>query len=268
MAKGNDGNYLQSSVEIAAAVQLASIDAAHRLHIALTHGMAPFESTDETPNPPARSLLLRALNDSYRPRTANEPSIVTAYRKANASLTRYPNSAELLRHAVGVDRLSGGITEVDKGKHALLEQAWSGSRVVPVNSSWRSETESGGALACPAILETPWLLTLDPMTYREEGCVDDANLYRADLERLTSLLKPYIASDRPGMAAVFVYAIKPDDRPQVWRFVNDLASAVGTGLLCCWVTHRGGSRNLAGLLCSGLNCLADDLPDGLTPGRD
>ena len=41
MAKGNDGNYLQHSVEIEVAFRLARKDPDGRLHIALTHGMAP-----------------------------------------------------------------------------------------------------------------------------------------------------------------------------------------------------------------------------------
>lgn len=43
MAKGNDGNYLQHCIEVEAAVRLAGMDTAGRLHIALTHGMRPFE---------------------------------------------------------------------------------------------------------------------------------------------------------------------------------------------------------------------------------
>ena len=47
MAKGNDGNYLQHCVEVEAAVRLAWASADGRLHVALTHGMAPFEQIDE-----------------------------------------------------------------------------------------------------------------------------------------------------------------------------------------------------------------------------
>lgn len=46
MAKGNDGNYLQHSVEVALALHLASLQPEGRLHIALTHGMKPFERCD------------------------------------------------------------------------------------------------------------------------------------------------------------------------------------------------------------------------------
>lgn len=268
MAKGNDGNYFQHAVEIDGAVRLTALDASRRLRIALGHGMAPFEATEETQSPAARSYLLGALNASYRQPAGDESPLVTAYRKTNASLSRYPNSAELLRHVIGTERLSGGITEVEQRKYESLSQAWSGRRVVPANSSWRAEIEPGKALACPPNLETPWLVTLDPMTYREEGCADDANLYRTDLEHLTVLLKPYVASGCPGMAAVFVYAIKPNDRPAFWQFVEDLSGAVDAGLLCCWMTHRGGSRNLAGLLHAGFSYAASDLPGGVMSGRD
>ena len=55
VAKGNDGNYLQHSVEIAAAVRLAGKDSAGRLHIAVAHRMAPFEACDEPrPGQPRR----------------------------------------------------------------------------------------------------------------------------------------------------------------------------------------------------------------------
>jgi hypothetical protein len=164
--------------------------------------------------------------------------------------------------------VSGTIAEVEPHKYELLKQAWKGSRVIPVNSSWRPVVGSSQPLACPPALGTPWLVTLDPMTYCEEGEVDDANLYRADLERLTSLLMPYLNSGKPGMAAMFVYAIKPDARAQFWKFVDDVGDALNVRLLCCWMTHRGGSRNLAGLVSIGFDHSAAELPVGVIPGRD
>ena len=214
VAKGNDGNYLQHSIEMDAAVQLAAQARTGCLHIALAHGMAPFEGSEEPANPPARALLLQALNESYRAPRNGEPPIVSAYRRTGATLARYPNSAELLRHAIGAAQLSGGITEVDPMKHELLAQAWAGSRVVPISSSWRSEIEPGGTLACPTDLETPWLVTFDPMTYCQDGYADDDSLYGADLERLSILLQPYMATRQPGLAAVFVYSVRPDARPR------------------------------------------------------
>jgi hypothetical protein len=267
MAKGNDGNYLQHAIEVDVAARLAARGPGG-IHVAFAHGMAPFEPTEQHQSPASRSRLLRALNDSYRAPVVGESRLVMAYRKANASLTRYPNSAELLRHAVGADRLAGAITEVDANKYEMLKQAWSGLGVTPVHSSWRSAMGPGQPLACPPELETPWLVTLDPMTYRKDGDVDDANLYRADLARLTSLVGPYVESGKPGVAVMFVYAIKPDDRCHFWQFADDLGCALDVQRICCWMTHRGGSRNLAGIFSVRLSYSVADLPEGVIPNED
>ena len=267
MAKGNDGNYLQHSLEIAAAVQLVATNLAGRLHIALAHGMAPFEPCDEPRAGQARRLLQRALSESNGPPKAGEPPIVSAYRATGATLKQYPNSAELLRCSVGADKLSGSITEVDPEKHEQLAEVWAGSQVVPTNSSWRSQIGSDGALACPATLEAPWLFTLDPMTYREDGDANDSNLYRADLGRLSAALKRFVESGKPGVAALFVYAVKPETRSLFWRFADELASHTGTTVMSCWLTHQGGNRNLAALLCS-IESVSGLLPAGITLGRD
>jgi hypothetical protein len=266
VAKGNDGNYLQHSIEVSAAAQLASRDETGRLHVAFAHGMAPFESSDQPKNPPARGLLLHALNESYGAPKEGEQQIVSAYRRCGATLSRYPNSAELLRSVIGADRLAGGITEVEPAKYALLARAWSGSRVVAVNSSWRSQIEPGGVLACPAGLETPWLVTLDPMTYCDSGFVDDDSMYPDDLEGLSNLLIPYITTGQPGIAALFVYSVRPEVRPQFWQFVHKLGERVDADLVSCWVTHRGGNRNLGGLLCSGLTYSV--FPNGVRFGQE
>ncbi|HYB95020.1 MAG TPA: hypothetical protein VEC39_08610, partial [Vicinamibacterales bacterium] len=104
MAKGNNGNYLQHAVEVDAAVRLAAMHPLNRLHIAFGHGMAPFEPTDVSPTPPARDLLLSALNQSFSGPNPSDSTLVSAYRKTNASLAKYPNSAELLRQTMGADR--------------------------------------------------------------------------------------------------------------------------------------------------------------------
>lgn len=267
VAKGNDGNYFQHSIEIAAAVQLAATDPRGRLHVSFAHGMAPFEPCDNPPAGQSRGLLERALNDSYRPRQASEPPIVSAYRATGATLRRYPNSAELLRCAIGADRLSGGITEVDPEKHAQLAEAWAGSEVVVANTSWRLQVGLHGVLACPSELTRPWLFTLDPMTYREDGDADDNNVYRADLDRLCDVLRRFVASGKPGLAALFVYAIKPEGRPLFWNFVDTLAHRTETTVRCCWHTHQGGNRNLAGLLYSGFEFPPAFPPIGVTVGR-
>ena len=161
MAKGNDGNYLQHSVEVEAALRLAKIGADGRLHIAMTHGMAPFEPL-QAGKGQVRGRLDAALGASREPPRPGESAIVAAYRKTCAAKDRYPNSAELLRSVVGADKLSGGITEVDREKCAGLAKAWADSCIVPSCSSWRYQVDPGGVLACPNDLQVPWLFSMDP----------------------------------------------------------------------------------------------------------
>jgi hypothetical protein len=267
VAKGNDGNYFQHSVEIAVALHLTKLSLQGDLHIALTHGMAPFEPCDTPPNGQARSLLDKALQAAQNHPTSGEPSIITAYRKTRASREHYPNTGELLSAMIGRDRLSGGITEVVEQKHAALAKVWSGSRVTPVNSSWRHEVFPGGALSYPATLHVPWLFAADPMTFREDGYEDDNKLYRADLPRLTTTLKGFVASGQPGVAALFVYSVRPEVRTQFWTFADDLAANSGAHVVPCWVTQQGGNRNLAALLCSRVVLPAGWMPPGVNACR-
>lgn len=267
MAKGNDGNYLQHSVEVAAAAHLAAKHPDRRLHVALSHGMAPFEACGELPNGQARALLHDALHAAQKPAAAAESSIVMAYRATKASLENYPNTGELLRRVIGEQRLSGGITEVDPLKHAQLQDVWLGSCVTPVRSSWRSEVRAGGVLTSPVPLGAPWLFTADPMTYREDGYADDDKLYRADFSRLSAAVSGFVASGKPGVATLFVYAVKPEVQPEFWAFVDDLAKSTATTSVSCWLTHQGGNRNLAALLCSAIALPPNWFPYGLNAGR-
>ena len=276
MAKGNDGNYLQHSMELAVALLLAKMSTRASLHLALTHGMAPFERC-EPPSGEARTLLDRALETAQNPPTCGESPIVAAYRATNASRERYPNAGELLAATIGRERLSGGIAETNVQKHASLVEAWSGSSVTPVHSSWRREvrpestsslcTAARGVLSCPATLLVPWLFAADPMTFSEDGYADDDKLYRADLSRLSTTLKEFIASGEPGVAALFVYAVRRDVRPLFWKFADDLGAETGLPAVSCWVPHRGGNRNLAVLLCSGIVLPPCWLPHGINAGR-
>lgn len=271
MAKGNDGNYLQHGIEVASAARLAKMDAGGRLHIALTHGMAPFEAFDaplKKPKPGlARKLLKKALGQSNRSPESNEQPIVKAYRKTEASDENYPNSAELLGAVIGKDKLSGGITETRRAKHEKLVDKWRGSSVAPVPSSWRAQVDSGGILACPDDLRTPWLFTMDPMTYKENYYADDASIYRADIDRLSSVLTGYVRSGKPGIAALFAYGVERKRRCRFWKFMDELKKRIGVETSSCWLTHQGGNRNLAGLLCSGVELSADFAPCGVNEGR-
>lgn len=266
MAKGNDGNYLQHSVELEVALRLAKTDPEGRLHIVLTHGMAPFEPL-EAGKGQVRGRLDTALRASLEPPRPGESAIVAAYRKTCASKDRYPNSAELLRTAIGASKLSGGITEVDREKCARLAKAWADSSIDPSCSSWRDQVDAGGVLDCPNDLQVPWLFSMDPMTYIEGSKADDDQLHRADMDLLSDTLARYVESRKPGIAALFVYAVRPEGQSDFWRFVDNLSKRTGTVSRSCWHTHRGGNRNLAALLCSGIRLPPAFAPTGLTAGR-
>jgi hypothetical protein len=250
MAKGNDGNYLQHSIEVALAWQLVSRAAGNGLHIALTHGMAPYEPTGSVPNGQAKALLVGALAHSRERRIDGEAPIISAYRATEAKLDRYPNTGELLASVIGRNRLAGGIAETNPDKQALLRAVWSESSVKIGSHSWRIETQSAGVLDCPESLSMPWLFSSDPMTYHEDGAADDDQLYRADFDRLAQVLTKFVETGKPGAACFFVYSVRPDVRPLFWSFAEALAGRVGANLTTAWMTHQGGNRNLAAILSS------------------
>lgn len=273
MAKGNDGNYLQHSVELAAAIRLASENPT-ALHVAFTHGMAPFEPfehklCDKMPGL-SRHRLKTALGLADEPPREGEPSIVTAYRATGAS-RRYPNSAEILRTLRSretVCELAGGISETCAFKHKQLANAWAGSRVRTAKASWRCQVQPGGVLACPESLRTPWLFTMDPMTYQDDRYCDDDNLHRRDIELLSEALLRYVESGCPGMVALFVYNVQSKRARQFWDFVRELASRTHMCANRHWLTHRGGNRNLVALLYSSIDIPNDFLPDAIDEIED
>ena len=271
MAKGNDGNYLQHCVEVEAAVRLAKNGTDGRLHVALTHGMSPFESLGE-PNGNAHKLLYCALWEAAGESFGGERTLVRAYRECWESQgycpnytrvgdliadmkknARYPNTAELMRAIIETENLSGGIAETDPSKHGKLAEAWPGSRIAVANSSWRKQLGPDGVLCCPDRLDMPWLFSMDPMTYTEDGREDGDKLHRSDLDRLAGVLERYFDSGQPGIASLFVYRVgtqNENPQRQFRFFMDDLATRLSAQTCSYWVTHRGGNLNLAGLLFS------------------
>ena len=268
MAKGNDGNYLQHCVEVEAAARLSEMDAQRRVRIALTHGMEPYEPFDPKTPGQSRKLIENALEEARGPRRLDERRIVAAYRETKASKENYPNSANLLRAVVGVEKLSGGITESHPVKHAKLAHAWRETAVNTACSSWRRQLEAGGILTCPADLQTPWLFTMDPMTYSEmPGSEDSDKLHKCDIDLLSEALIRYLAIGKPGIAVFFVYGVQPTKQPVFWKFMDDLAERVGAEPRSYWLTHQGGNRNLAGLISSDAEILDGFSPPCLNLGR-
>ena len=264
MAKGNDGNFLQHSVEVAAANRLAA-ENPNALHVAITHGMAPFECLEIKLNDKAaRCRLETALGLASQDPQEGEPLIVTAYRDTKASCARYPNSAELLRSIRGGkdgSGLSGGITEICPIKYEKLAKAWARSSVKIACESWRSQVCEGGVLACPDDLQVPWLFTMDPMTYRHKEAHTRRNtedkLHTSDFDRLSKALTPFVASRQPGIATLFVYNVREKNQDHFRNFAGDLAKCLGIDFCLHSITHRGGSKNLAALLHSSINIPSD-----------
>ncbi len=249
MAKGNNGNYLQHCIEIEAAVRLLKAGPDRCLHVALTHGMEPFEELEERKANVKTNILYEALAESAGEPQRDEREIVRAYRKCRASPQHYPNSAELLRTVVGTGGLSGGITETDLTKHERLAKAWRGTGIRVINSSWRAQVGRDGVLGCPSNLESPWLFSMDPMTFSERG-KSEHNLNRLDLDLLECALAGYLSSGQSGIACLFVYSMKRDLQPKFQNFVEELAGRSGAFLGGFRLQHIGGSDNLAGLLFS------------------
>ena len=270
MAKGNDGNYLQHCVEVEAAARLARTGPEGGLHVALTHGMAPFEELEEPKSGVRKELLYGALAEAAGEPKCNDREIVKAYRKCRASRRRYPNTGELLRAVVGTDRLSGGITEVDRARHGRLAKAWRDTGIRVANSSWREELGRDGVLGCPSGLESPWLLSMDPMTFSEGGGRAE-NLNESDLNLLERALGLYFGSGQPGIACFFVYRMPGtklnDSRLRFWDFVEDLAKNLNVRLGCFWLPHIGGNGNLAGLLFSDHRLASGFSPPDVNSGR-
>lgn len=228
--------------------------------------MAPFECfehrLDEKAPGLARRYLKAALRQAGRPPRRGEPSIVTAYRNTGASDAHYPNSAEILRERRG-GNLSGGMTETCPVKCEALARAWRDSRVRVACGSWRSHMRRGGALACPASLQVPWLFSMDQMTYHDQGGGDDDNLYASDMGRLSEGLAAFVGSGQPGIALLFAYNARPERRRAFRRFTEELAQRTGSGVRTHWLAHRGGNRNLAALLYSAIDVPADFMRDAV-----
>ena len=269
MAKGNDGNYLQHCIEVEAAEHLAEMDAAGRLHIALTHGMKPFEKfkpfEQRQQRSPYYQLLKNKLEDAKKPPQAGEPAVVKAYRKKSASDAHYPNSAELLRAVIGAENLSGGITELCSKKYKCLSAAWFDTNVKTACCSWRRKINADDILACPVKLQTPWLFSMDPMSYIacEHKYKDDNYLHRNDIDILSTALSRYFSSGRPGVASLFVYNVgvqNDNEQSQFVNFIKELkkqivckfseyhAVAISFYSLPHLDGNRDRKRNLAGLL--------------------
>lgn len=231
MAKGNDGNLLQHWVEAALAARLCAVSEDGPLHLALTHGMEPFEHFDArtTGIGGFRRLDAWLTAAAIEPLPSGSPTVVIAYRRCRASADHYPNSAEVLAAVLGRPRLRGVITECDSEKFNVLAAAWSDGLVHAVHGSWRNCLTQH---SCPANLDGPWLFSMDPMTFLRNPdrlpAPDDANLRPSDLAMVVPVLLSYFASGRPGAASIFCFSLRKKPGFNSYEFFkSEIASLAG-----------------------------------------
>ena len=91
-----------------------------------------------------------------------------------------------------------------------LEARWKGRSLRVSQANWRYYVASD--FACPNGLKTPWLISLDPYSFktkrRPESCSDGC-LYAEDLADLHKLLRGYLSVYPDGAISVFSYSMSP-----------------------------------------------------------
>ena len=235
MAKGNDGNLLQHWVEAALAARLCADSDDRLLHVALTHGMKPFEQFDPRTNGVSGFARLDAWLKTARAGSLPQgaPAVAMAYRRCRASADHYPNSAEILAAVVGRPRMRGVITECDGDKFKDLAAAWADGLVHAIHGSWRQCVTQH---SCPVNLDSPWLFSMDPMTFLRDpdrgGAPDDANLRPSDLATVVPVLSSYFASCRPGAASIFCFSLRKKPGFSSYEFFKAEIANVAARLEC------------------------------------
>ena len=227
MAKGNDGNLLQHSIECALARKLSD-DGVNGLHLVCTHAMdvsEPFEKRGDRPFLTIDAALAFAL--SRNPVGKADEPVIRAYHLLRASADSYPNSSELIGALVDRRKLRGWLVEKDLQKADNLTDRWHKTAVRVFRGSWRLAAQQG-VLSCPKDLGRPWLLTMDPMSFCLGQAKDDgargAHLYQGDLYRMFAVCEGYLRSRQPGVALVFCYSLRRSLSP--WNYQRFQASMI------------------------------------------
>lgn len=209
MAKGNDGNLLQHTVEVEAAAYLLDQVKGRGLHLVSTHAMAPFEPFDGTSKARTATKLgskLRVANSVKA--TGGYPLIIRSYAGVQASEDRYPNTATLLDWICkekGTE-LNGVLVEVTEDKVSALRENF--PRLNIVHGSWRTGIE---ALAL-SDRGRPWLFSMDPMKFTSGPVEDDDRMRRSDLELVLPVWASYLNTGLPGVVVLFSYSMRKDER--------------------------------------------------------
>jgi len=249
VAKGNDGHLLQHGIECELGKRLFDVGGQQGLHLIVTHGMAPTEPFEpREANPGAFVKLERWLDYARQQIPPNDsPSVLSAYRSCGASTAAYPNTGELLAAIIERDKLRGHITEIEPSKIASLDQKWRSMGIKILPGSWRDFLYE---YRCPDRLDTPWLFTMDPMTYTKKPFEDDNQLRKCDLRFLLPVFRSYFASSQPGAVCVFCFSLQPNPR---LIFINDVQTELAQKLpgVCAYffeTTARGGNKHVGAVL--------------------
>ena len=210
MAKGNDGNLLQHTVECEIVRELLAQSGASRLNLIATHGMAPFESLTDTGRP--NTKLLRDWLDVATGRIRkfrfedceNLPAVVRAYRQCHTTFLHYPNTPELAAALVGRGNLDGFVCELNGDTCKKLKDVWDGTKLGLLHGEWRDHVDQIAA----KIPNEPWLVTMDPNTF-EFGDVRrlPANFHSSDFDHCRKLVKGRLQSNLPGSFCLCCYSM-------------------------------------------------------------
>ena len=254
MAKGNNGNLLQHTVEAELAWVLCK--GAKPLTLLSTHGMAPYEPFEERSS---NAQGVRALDAAlYRAQSATnrKSAVLRAYRATQASASHYPNSAEIIGALLGRVNLRGLVCEKDHQKSAALAKAWAGTSLRVHSGSWRA--------AMPLFVlpkpdsKTAWLISLDPYSFVEDPPNrDDAggDLCPLDVASLEGVVGAHLETGAPGALAVFCYSLLPERRRRFDQELTNLSHRLGAQKLVLSTTAYSHQRHVGIVLCRSSSIL-------------
>lgn len=267
MAKGNNGNYLQHSIEVANASFLQPLNKKQSIHISLTHGMAPYELCDHCDIEflHTRRLLQIAFDSIQTELPEGTHSILHAYRRTNASFENYPNTGELLAAIIGRDHLFGTIAEVDEKKCQQLKNIWINTNVSIFNKDWRYGVNVDSRPLCaPEGLNIPWLFSMDPNIFSTAEKIDPKNnkifsyINESDIGFISKILNSFSNSKQPGIATIFSYGQQNSIEP-FRKFATSISKDTNGNIAFYRVLLRGGNRPIGAVIY--YNLINNNLPN-------
>jgi hypothetical protein len=256
MAKGNDGNLLQHTCELAAMRAIIHAVGVKRFHLYCTHAMAPSEVCETVPNPAGREQLTRALNLAAAQSKAlptgtklKTSPLIDVLSRLNASTASYPNTARILSseaERLGV-ALSAVLVDTDADVETALRASFATPPIRVFRGDWRKP------IARFRSYDAPWLFTMDPDTFstRRTPSGIDARDLRLVAEHIDRDLAAHL-----GVVTVFGYAMVQATREAFWEAVVDAFGHHEVEFLA--VAARAASkRHVAAVICADKDVLTE-----------